>query len=168
MDGKKTSTSVILHAMNKLGLVNGIIFRQGSVIVPPSMCSTVQKKFHNDSLYQGTSKTEFRIKQHVYWPGIITEIKHMISRCNSCLVVQKRLAKPLHSKQIVSAHPMDIVSCDVFEKDSKLLHLVVDHYSNYVWVKPMYQVTGHTVCDHLKQMFNKFGVPNTLISDHVT
>ena len=60
---------------------------------------------------------------------------------------------------------MDMVNCDVFEKDSKLFHLMVDHYSNYVWVKCMYQVTGHTVYDHPKQIFNGFGVPNTLISD---
>ena len=116
---------------NELGLVNGIIFRQGSVIVPPSMCSTVLKNFHNNSLHQGTTKTELRIKQHVYWPGITAEIEHMISRCSSCLEFQKRLAKPLHREQIVSAHPMDIVNCDVFEKDSKLFHLIVDHYSNY-------------------------------------
>ena len=122
---------------NELGLVYGIILGQGSVIVPPPKHSRILKKFHNDSLHQGTSKTELRIKQHVYWPGITTEIKHMISRCNSWLKFQKRLVKPMHSKQIVSAHPMDIANCDVFEKDSKLFHLMVDHYSNYVWVKPM-------------------------------
>ena len=32
----------------------------------------------------------------------------------------------------------------------------------------MCQVTGHTVHDHLKQILNEFGVPNTLISDHAT
>ena len=32
----------------------------------------------------------------------------------------------------------------------------------------MCQVTGYTVCDHLKQIFNEFGVPNTLKSDHAT
>ena len=63
---------------------------------------------------------------------------------------------------------MDIVNCDVFEKDSKLFHLMVYHYSNYVWVKCMCQVTGHTVGDHLKHIFSEFGVTNTLISDHAT
>ena len=153
---------------NELDLANGIIFRQGSVIVPPSMCSTVLKKFHNDSLHHSTTKTELRIKQHVYWLGITAEIKHMICRCNSCLEFQKRVDKPLHSEQIISGHPMNIVNCDVFEKDRKLFHLMTDHYSNYIWVKPMCQVTGHTVHDHLKQIFNEFGVTNILISDHAT
>ena len=99
------------------------------------MYSTILKKFHNDSLHQGTTKTELRIKSHVYWPGITTAIKHMISRCNSCPEFQWRLAKPLHSEQIVSAHPMETVNCDIFEKHSKLFHLMVDHFSNYVWVK---------------------------------
>ena len=92
----------------------------------------------------------------------------MISRCNSYLKFQKRLDRPLNNEQIISAHPMDIVNFDVFEKDSKLFHLVVDHYSSYVWVKPMCRVTGHTVQDHLKQIFSEFGVPNTLISDCAT
>ena len=62
-------------------------------IVPPSLVTEVITSLHNSVTAGrlGAYKTLKKIRQRYYWPGLKTDVKHHILRCDKC---QKRLALP--------------------------------------------------------------------------
>ena len=63
-------------------------------------------------------------------------------------------------------YPWQLVASDLFEwKKSKYL-VVIDYYSRYIEISRLSTATSSDVINHMKSIFARHGVPESIISDN--
>ena len=146
-----------------LTLHNGIIFRGVVPFIPPKLRHLVFAKTHET--HPGKNATEASVRMIAWWPGITQDVQHFVSKCRNC-----QLNKPSLGKT-VSTWP----EADVWErlhmdwgyvKDQCNILVIVDAGSRWIEAFPVGNRTSETVKMYLSQIFARFGIPKTLVSDN--
>ena len=125
-----------------LTLHNGIIFRGVVAFIPTKLRHLVLAKAHET--HPGKNATEASVRMIAWWPGIIQDVQHFVSKCENCL---------LH---------MDWG----YTKDQGNILVIVDAGSGWIEAFPAGNRTSETVKIYLSQIFARFGIPKTLVSDN--
>ena len=124
----------------------------------------VLDKLHHGHL--GITKCRERAKQSVWWPGISTQIQHLIKNCHTCARCYKNKPEPLNPLPF-PGRPWQIVPVDFFKCENKQYLLVVDYFSRYIELSPMNKKkTSTEVCQALHNIFARFGIPESVMSDN--
>ena len=93
----------------------------------------------------GVNKTIALARGLYYWPGMINDIKQLVSRCATCVrVLPSQPSNPL-STPPPSTHlgyPMQHVGLDLFSYGGKQYLICVDHWSGY----PLYALLRSLTC----------------------
>lgn len=61
------------------------------IIVPKKKREEIMKLLHNN--HMGVQSTLRRARDIMFWPGMNSEIKDKIEKCDTCSTYQKKLAK---------------------------------------------------------------------------
>ena len=145
-----------------LTLHNGIIFRGFVPFIPPKLRHLVLAKAHET--HPGKNATEASVRMIAWWPGITQDVQHFVSKCKNCQMNRPSLGKT------VSSWP----EADVWERlpmnwgyvqDQGNILVIVDAGSGWIEAFPVGNRTSETVKIHLSQIFARFGIPKTLVSD---
>ena len=138
-------------------------FKGNIIIVPTDLRGEVRNLSHSRHL--GIEKCIARARQHVYWPGIIAEIKDTFSNCNIILDERnQQSSEPIIPHEILET-PWTKIGSDIFELHQKT-------QCDRCWLYQVFLTFTFTekqslfVITHLKSMFIKFGVPRTVICDN--
>ena len=100
-----------------------------------------------------------------WWPGITQDVQPFVSKVKNCQMNRLSLGKT------VSAWP----ESDVWErlhmdwgniKDNGNILVILDAGSGWIEVFPAGNRTSETVKVYLSQIFARFGIPKTLVSDN--
>ena len=146
-------------------------------VIPRELRKQVLEECHDSPLagHFGIHKTNHRVKQSYYWPKMNFDIKQHVNLCKVCAQYKIPQVKPaglMGEERKISA-PFQVVSTDLmgpFPKSSRgyiYLAVCTDLFSKYVWVRPLRVANAENVKTHLlEDVFLKFGVPGTLISDN--
>ena len=112
----------------------------------------------------GISKCQARAKSTVLaWYR--KDITNLIGHCDTCRQVQH--APPLYNKHSIEAcYPAHIFGSDIANIDGKYHVVVVDHYSFFIYKRPMPDIGSNTLILALKTVFSESGVPTILITDN--
>ena len=146
-----------------LTLHNGIIFRGVVPFIPPKLRHLVLAKAHET--HPGKNATEASVRMIAWWPGITQDVQHFVSKCKNCQLNMPSLGKT------VSTWP----EADVWErlhmdwgyvKDQGNILVIVDAGSGWIEAFPAGNRTSETVKLYLSQIFARFGIPKTLVSDN--
>ena len=89
----------------------------------------------------------------------------MIENCDKC----QRLCPSQHDnpqKHPPAQSPMHSVAVDLFSSGGKDYLVMVDRYSNFIWVKLLQSTTTEAITNTLSSWFLDFGYPFTIISDN--
>ena len=152
-----------LPVKDELSITNGLLLRGNRLVIPQSLQSEMLHKLHAG--HQGISKCRQRALQSVWWPAIGKDIEETISCCRVCCMTRFQHAEPLLSSDFPD-YPWQRVASDLFEwKKSKYL-LVIDYYSRYFEIAKLSTATSSDVITHMKSIFARHGVPESLISDN--
>ena len=144
-------------------LHNGIIFRGVVPFFPPNLRHLVLAKPHET--HPGKNETEASLRMIAWCLGITQDVQHFVSKCKNCQMNRSSMGKT------VSMWP----EADVWEglymdwgyvKDKGNILVIVDVGFGWIEAFPAGKRTSETVKVYLSQIFARFGIPKTLVSDN--
>ena len=139
-----------------------LILNDSRIVVPKQARPQLLNLLH--ASHSGITKTRKLAQTLYFWPGMGTEIANVINNCDLC----QNLRPSLHA--VPQQHPpadapMHSVSADLFEVESKHYIVVVDRFSNYMWVQILRSLITSSITATLERWFLEFGYPFILMSD---
>ena len=100
-----------------------------------------------------------------WWPGITQEVQNFVNKCNNC-----QLSRPSLEKTVSAWPEADLwerLHMDLdYAKDHGNILAIVDAGSGWIEAFPEGNRTSETVKNYLSQIFARFGIPKTLVSDN--
>ena len=145
------------------------------VYVPQSLRSVVLHAYHDNPLsgHFGCYKTQQRIREVAYWPKIWTDVAEYVKSCTVCQKYKPESRKPtglLQRTQVME--PWEMLGLDLMgplprsSLGNTQLLAVVDYYSRWVELFPLWNITASTISKSLrKDIFTRLGVPKYVLSD---
>ncbi|KAG1682227.1 hypothetical protein GQR58_011230 [Nymphon striatum] len=149
----------------ELTIVQGLLLYRSRIFIPSSLRLEMLDRLHEG--HQGIVKCRQRAVQSIWWPGISRQVEDLVKNCRKCsmdMVNQKEPLCPSH----LPARPWQKVATDIYEFRKSQYLLVVDYYSRFIEVAKLEDLTSGTVIIHLKSIFARHGVPETVCSDNGT
>jgi len=145
--------------------------------VPTTLRKDLVEKAHysQSTGHGGIFKTLERLKEKYYWPGMANDVKICIGQCEVCKCSKSTnfIKRPLMGAQVITERPFQRLYIDFMGPYSRSVdqntHLFVclDHFSKFVFLKPMRRATATEVIKFLeKEVFHTFGVPEFVHSDN--
>ena len=151
---------------DELTVQGNIVFKGQRLVVPRSMRNELMEVVHSSHI--GIEGCLRRARDSIYWPRMNEQLKDKISKCDVCLAHRPSQPKePLQQHDFI-ARPWSKVGADLCVIDSRELLVVCDYYSNYIEVSRLTRATSSSVIRVLKEIFARYGVPDTLVTDNGT
>ena len=133
------------------------------VIIPSELRLEVLEKIHTG--HQGIKKCRERAKRKVWWPGLSRQIEELVKECPTCIKIRRNHAEPMIPSRIPE-RPWQKVVTDLFDWKGQEFVLVVDYFSRYCEFGVLRNSKSQEVIDHLKAVFARHGIPETVVSDN--
>ncbi|VDI51087.1 Hypothetical predicted protein [Mytilus galloprovincialis] len=84
---------------DELTVQNGLIFKGERVIIPKTLRSDMIRRIHSSHI--GVEGCLRRARESLYWPGLNSEVKDFILRCETCRTYERKQRKePLISHEV--------------------------------------------------------------------
>ena len=141
-----------------------MLYKGDRVIVPTVLCKEIMKHIH--ASHQGEQACLRRARDALFWPGMMQQIKEVVSNCSLC--AEYALAQPKEPLMMpeLPKRPWSVVAQDLYIHDGNNYLLRVDAFSGYWEVDEMTQMTAEAVVHKTKQHFARFGVPDRVYTDN--
>ena len=146
---------------------DGIVLKGTCIVIPHKRCQATLNLIHEGHL--GLNKGKLRLKDTVYWPGFNEPLEKLVLKCELCLKYSfsKHKQKPNQTLgQEISLHPWTNLATDIFHFKSSSYGLIVDYTSIFPVACKLSLMMGLHVANNCKQIFSKYGWPETHISDN--
>ncbi len=97
--------------------------------VPPSLRQRTHEELH--AAHQGVESTLRRACETVFWPGLTSEIKDLVSTCDTCnSITSKQSKEPLIPHEIPDK-AWEKIATDFMTVDGQDYLVTVDRFSDY-------------------------------------
>ncbi|XP_069840942.1 uncharacterized protein [Dendropsophus ebraccatus] len=155
---------------NSLDPVSGERCHQ--ILIPRRDAKMVLDAYHDRSGHFGVHKTEATIRQRFYWIGMRADIENWCAECPACNISKaggREVRAPLHP--ITSHRPNQLVALDHVKLAPTRCGYtyaltMVDHYSKWVVVVPVRDLTAKTTAlTFYKEYVKHYGCPESLLTD---
>uniref|UniRef100_A0A8C5D510 Gypsy retrotransposon integrase-like protein 1 n=1 Tax=Gouania willdenowi TaxID=441366 RepID=A0A8C5D510_GOUWI len=146
-----------------LSVHNGLLLRGTRLVIHAIMRNGVLDKIHEG--HQGVVKCRERARQAVWWPGLSNQISELVLKCRQCIQERVNVREPLMPTDLPE-RPWQKLGADLFTLKDKSYLLLIDYFSRYVKIAQLSPTRSVTVIVHLKSMFARHGIPETLITDN--
>ena len=145
--------------------------------VPENLITTIISKYHDEEIasHGGISKTLHRIRKFYYWPKMVNHVKNYIQECKICKESKSSNCemRPKMGNEVVTNRPFQKLYIDFLGKyprskfGNAYAFVVLDHFSKFMFLKPMREATSKQVVDYLvRYVFHTFGTPEMIHSDN--
>ena len=167
-DGWPTKNTIKGHVKQywwvsgELTIQGDLLMRGSRLVIPATMRADILHKLHEGHL--GVTKCRERARQSVWWPGMSKQLEDLILSCSVCCKERTQRAEPLIPTPFPD-FPWQRVGTDLFEWKGSPYLLVVDYYSRYIEVAKLSATTADSVITHMKSIFARHGIPETVGSD---
>ena len=145
------------------------------IVLPQSLITTCVKAMHDSPFagHMGVARTEERIRQRFYWPGIHTSVQTFIHNCHAC--AQRKIAT--HNNKAPTQHievgePFTFWAMDYMgplpetARGNRHILVMTDHFSKWCEAFATKDQKASTVANILlHKVFSRFGPPTVLHSD---
>ena len=146
-----------------LTIHNGIIFSCVVPFIPPKLRPLVLAKAHET--HPGTNATEASVRMIAWWFGITQDVQHFVSKRKKCQMSRPSLGRTVSAWPEADVCERLHVELD-YVKDQGNIFVIVDAGPGWIEAFPGLKTISETVKEYLSQIFARFGVPRTLISDN--
>ncbi|CAI5669158.1 unnamed protein product, partial [Oreochromis niloticus] len=164
--------------VEKDGILYRCILRPGGgeealqLVLPEALKPETLRQLHQDHGHQGIERTTELVRQRCYWPGMSSDIKQWVQRCERCQVAKdSELGSHSYMGHLLASRPNEILAIDftMLEPSRSGVENVLvmtDVFSKYTVAVPTRDQRASTVAQALlTEWFFKFGVPSRLHSD---
>lgn len=145
------------------------------IVLPEALKPLVFKYFHHSPVggHLGLTKTQAKITQRFYWPHMYRELSDKIKSCEICA-----RSKPTYNTRWgqlssrVPNHPFEALHIDLVGKlprtrfGYQFILVCVDSFTKYTWLTPIKIATSENVIQALKQIFQNYSLPKTIVTDN--
>ncbi|KAJ8375234.1 hypothetical protein SKAU_G00058140 [Synaphobranchus kaupii] len=142
---------------------DSLLLKGMRLVIPAALRSDVLSKLHEG--HQGVAKCRERARQSVWWPGLSQQLNELVLNCRMCIQERTNHTEPLIPTELPE-RPWQKPGADIFTLKGKMYLLVVDYYSRYVEIANLTHTKSTDITAHLKSMFARHGVPETLMTDN--
>ncbi|CAI5649652.1 unnamed protein product [Oreochromis niloticus] len=173
---------VLLRQWDRLVEKDGILYRRIlrpgggeealQLVLPEALKPETLRQLHQDHGHQGIERTTELVRQRCYWPGMSSDIKQWVQRCERCQVAKdSELGPHSYMGHLLASRPNEILAIDftLLEPSRSGVENVLvmtDVFSKYTVAVPTRDQRASTVAQVLlTEWFFKFGVPSRLHSD---
>ncbi|XP_037931615.1 uncharacterized protein K02A2.6-like [Teleopsis dalmanni] len=152
---------------NDICIVDGCLMFGQRIIIPQIFRKRILKEIHRG--HQGIGRTKAIARNYVYWSNIDYDIEAMVKSCSNCAAAAKMPTK-------TTLHPWPKPS-DSWERlhidyagpiDSYYYLVVIDAFSKWPEIIQTKSITATQTISSLKEIFARFGLPKTIVSDNGT
>ncbi|XP_063598199.1 uncharacterized protein LOC134774732 [Penaeus indicus] len=178
-------------SLYKYEAMNGLIYRscvnsrfckrvgKSSLVVPADFRKIILSLAHESPLEGHIShrKTEIKVREQFYWPGMGADIKDYCRFCEKC---QKMSSKgrikpaPLLPIPIVT-EPFSCVATDIVgpltpasSQGHKYILTLIDFATGFPDAHPLKDIDSVSVAEALLMIFSRVGIPREILSDRGT
>ena len=117
--------------------------------------------------HPGKNATETAVQMMAWWPGISQDVLRYVSKCKEGQENRPSLGKTVSTWP--EAEVWERLHMDWgYVKDQGNILVIVDAASGWIEVFPAGNRTSQTVKVYFSQIFARFGIPRTLVSDNGT
>ena len=148
----------------ELGLEGDMLVKGSQIVIPVSLQKAVKHLLHE--AHQGINATLRLARQHVYWPGMATEIRQLCESCHVCRTFDSAKPKPLLYPTDIPERPWQKVNIDLFELNGRNYLITVDSYSNFFEFDYLPSTETKVILSKLRQHFSRYGLPDEIRSDN--
>lgn len=155
---------------DELSTQDGLIFRNDRIVIPSSLQRSMIDRVH--ASHNGIESTLRLARENVFWPGMSPQITDVVKECSVCARYGSSQPKPPMQSHPVPIYPFQVVSLDIFFAEyrgrKRNFLVMVDHYSDYIELDILKDMTASTLVEICKRNFARYGVPQLVISDNGT
>lgn len=143
-----------------------VLLYAGRVVMPVVLQRRMLKEFHQG--HPGIARMKALMRSYIYWPKMDKDIEQIVKACRGCQLAAK-------------APPVKIIPWPKTDVPWTRLHIdyagpmnghhyliVVDSYSKWPEIFKCKHPTSTTTIKVLDELFSRFGVPKTIVSDNGT
>ena len=169
-----------LRFVSKKGLIYRIFEKDGStysqLVVPTTLRNEVMKLGHESAMagHMAGKRTQARIWQSFYWPGMCADIRRFCASCDICQRTAPRgtvRKAPLEKMPLIDI-PFSRVGVDLVgpivpasDRNNRYIIVMVDHATRYPEASPLKNIETPTVAEALFEMWSRVGIPVEVLSD---
>lgn len=152
---------------NELTIEHGVVMWGYRAIIPFNLRQAVLRSIHCSHL--GIVKCKALARSFVWWPGIDADIEHLIKSCTSCSSVRP---DPPKSTLIPWEIPKGVWSRIHIDfagpMNNEYFFIITDAFSKWPEVFRTRDITSSFTVNKLREVFARFGLPDTIVSDNGT
>lgn len=102
----------------------------------------------------------------MWWPaGLSQQLHELVQNCKTCIKERSNPTEPLITTDFPE-RPWQRLGADLFALKAKTYLRLVDYYLRYVEIAHLSLTKSADITAHLKSMFARHGMPETLITDN--
>lgn len=150
-----------------LSEIKGCLLMSERIIIPSKFQKRVLNQLHTG--HPGIVRMKSLARSYVYWPNIDVQIEDLVRQCSRCASEAKAPTKTKLSSWPITTKPWSRIHIDYagpFEGHNFLV--VVDAYSKWPEICIQTQTTAAATIAKLRELFSRFGSPETIVSDNGT
>ena len=156
---KKVKTNIFF-------MCNGILMYGEWVIITTVLTKKNLKDFH--TRHPGMNRIKALMRSYVYWPGMDKDIENMVKSCKSWASVAKELPIKFNP-WLKTDKPWLRLNIDyVGPIKGTYFFVIVDSFMKWPEVLKCETSTTKTTIKVLPELFARFGLPETIVSDNGT
>ena len=149
---------------DELSVADGLIFRGTRVVIPHAMRPEMVRKSHE--AHQGIEATKKLARDVIYWPRMEHDLEDACRACEICQeLAPNQPTEPMLSYPIPE-FPFQVLSSDIFQFEGEYYLVIVDHYSDYIEVERVPDLTTDSTLNVFKKVLSTHGIPMLLITDN--
>ena len=107
-----------------------------------------------------------------FWPTAVSDAEELVRHCESCQFFAKQIHVPAHELQTIPASwPFSCWGLDMIGPFKpapggyKWVYVAIDKFSKWIEYKPLTSSSAKKAVEFFKEIFNRFGLANSIITD---
>ena len=147
-------------------ICDGVLLYGERVVIPSVLKKKILKDFHMG--HPGITRMKALMRSYVYWQGMDMDIENVVKCCKGCAKAAK--APPVkYYPWPKTDRPWSRLHIDYAGPINGIYYLiVVDSYSKWPEIIKCKKATSKSTIDFLHEIFARFGIPDTIVSDNGT
>lgn len=147
------------------------------LLVPQQYRRKVLDLAHDDVLggHLGVEKTEARITDRFYWPGLKAEVRRYCTSCPTCQLTAPvtHFRNPLVPLPIIEV-PFERIAMDIVgplvksARGHSYILVILDYATRYPEALPLRNTSSKAIARELFQLFTRTGFPKEILTDQGT
>ena len=151
---------------DEIYIENDVIYHGQRIIVPIKQRERLLSELH--MTHTGVVKMKEVARKYFWWPQINQQIEDIARKCEGCNRYRKKPAPAALCSWPFATRPMERVHIDYCEYKGKMLLVMIDAFSKYIWTHVCNaDTTALKTCAVLYTWFcDRTGFPATIVSDN--